>query len=109
MSDWHDLGYPIDARSPRVVTFPPPAVGRLMSMPADPMNVSELTLCCHVGTHVDAPSHFVPGAPSIGELPLDRFCGPGVVLPVRVRPNGLIEVADIRAAGATLRGGTSCC
>lgn len=34
-----------------------------------------LRLGTHTGTHVDAPSHMHPGAASLDELPLERFCG----------------------------------
>ncbi len=41
---------------------------------------SGLELGCHVGTHIDAPLHFLAGEPGIDELPLDRFLGPAVVI-----------------------------
>ncbi len=31
----------------------------------------------HVGTHMDAPSHFVEGGKNIDELPLEDLAGPG--------------------------------
>jgi arylformamidase len=42
----------------------------------DPANVSRLVMGAHTGTHVDAPRHFLPGAPGASELPLDSFIGP---------------------------------
>lgn len=44
---------------------------------------SRLELGCHVGTHVDAPQHFLAGAGGVDDLPLDRFAGAAVV----VRPS----------------------
>lgn len=41
---------------------------------------SRLELGCHVGTHLDAPRHFLAGAPGVDALPLERFAGPGLVL-----------------------------
>lgn len=41
---------------------------------------SRLELGCHAGTHLDAPRHFLAGAPGVDELPLERFAGPGLVL-----------------------------
>jgi arylformamidase len=38
-------------------------------------DVSHWLLGSHTGTHVDAPSHFVPGAQCIDELNLDRLVG----------------------------------
>jgi arylformamidase len=48
----------------------------------DPADVSVLELGSHTGTHVDAPAHFLPGAPTLDELPLDAFVGPALVAEV---------------------------
>jgi len=37
-----------------------------------PATVTHLDLGVHTGTHVDAPVHFIVGAPGIHELPLGR-------------------------------------
>ena len=47
---------------------------------ADPCESSRLELGCHVGTHVDAPRHFLAGAAGVDDPPLARFAGPGLVL-----------------------------
>lgn len=36
---------------------------------------SSLELGCHVGTHIDAPLHFLAGEPALDQLPPDRFAG----------------------------------
>jgi arylformamidase len=41
---------------------------------------SSLEMGCHVGTHIDAPSHFLAGAKGVDEMPLQRFVGPALVL-----------------------------
>lgn len=41
---------------------------------------SSLEFGCHIGTHIDAPLHFLAGEPGMAELPLDRFCGPALVI-----------------------------
>jgi arylformamidase len=40
------------------------------------------TLSAHRGTHVDAPSHFIPGAAGIEDIPLDVLCGPAHVVDI---------------------------
>jgi arylformamidase len=42
-------------------------------------NVSLLSLGSHTGTHVDAPLHFLVGAPGVVGLPLDVLIGPARV------------------------------
>ncbi len=34
----------------------------------------------HLGTHIDAPNHFVAGRPSVDEIPPEDFFAPGVVI-----------------------------
>ena len=46
----------------------------------DPANVSRLTLGVHTGTHVDAPLHFIEGAPGAEGIPLEALFGPAVVV-----------------------------
>ncbi len=56
-------------------------------------DVSRLALSAHSGTHVDAPSHMIPGAATVDQLPLEIFTGPAVVLEVRTAR--AIEPADL--------------
>jgi arylformamidase len=42
-------------------------------------NVSRMAGTVHIGTHVDAPLHFIDGAASIDELSLDVLTGPAYV------------------------------
>jgi arylformamidase len=43
-------------------------------------NLSRLDFGVHSGTHVDAPVHFIDGAPAAEALPLDVLIGPVLVL-----------------------------
>ncbi len=36
-------------------------------------NLSDLILCAHAGTHLDAPAHFIAGGKTLDQYPLDRF------------------------------------
>ena len=47
----------------------------------EPWRVSRLHLGSHTGTHIDAASHYVPGAATIDAYPLERFVVSGVVAP----------------------------
>ncbi len=64
---------------------------------ADGVNVLEVHIGSHSGTHVDAPSHFVEDGPRIDELDLGLFVGPAVVIDVRGKgPRERITVEDLR-------------
>lgn len=46
-------------------------------------DVSRWLIGAHTGTHVDAPSHFVPGAASVDQIALESVVGPTRVLDLR--------------------------
>jgi arylformamidase len=60
---------------------PPVRVERVAEIAAgDLANVSRLEMGAHTGTHVDAPAHFLDGAPGADGLPLDALIGDVVVV-----------------------------
>ena len=63
-------------------------------------NTSRLSMGSHNGTHVDAPLHFVEGAMTIDQVPLDLLIGPARVLDMTGRD--VITPADL--AGAHIEG-----
>ncbi|HWS56298.1 MAG TPA: cyclase family protein [Pyrinomonadaceae bacterium] len=69
----------------------------------DPANVTMLHLGAHTGTHVDAPAHFIQGAPRLPSLDLDAFVGEARV--VEIPPEaGAVEESHVSAGalgGAT--------
>lgn len=58
-------------------------------------DVGTVTTTLHIGTHADAPSHFAPDAPGIGEVPLERYYGPARV--VERLGDAPITAEDVRA------------
>lgn len=57
----------------------------------DGFSTTRLELYSHGGTHMDAPRHFLPDAPGIDSLPLDRLIGPARVVDLTpVAPRELI-------------------
>ena len=48
----------------------------------DAANVSMLHLGAHTGTHIDAPAHFIEGAPGMDSVPLDALVGEAHVVEV---------------------------
>jgi arylformamidase len=48
---------------------------RVSSIADGGVNISELELSVHSGTHVDAPVHFIDGAGGVDELPLEVLTG----------------------------------
>src|SRR6266508_571145 len=65
---------------PGMVTYPGDPIVRLERVRAledgAAANISRLDFGVHTGTHVDAPSHFIDGAPAAETLPLHVLVGP---------------------------------
>ena len=76
---------------------PPVRIRPAMTLRKDGVNLSELCLGSHTGTHVDAPSHFIRGGAGADRLALDRFIGPAWVADLRRVKNG-ITADDLRKA-----------
>src|SRR5436309_15025948 len=70
---------------------------RAMTLRNDGVNLSELCLGSHTGTHVDAPNHFLRGATGIDRVPVERFIGPAWVADLR-RARAGISAAHLEAA-----------
>jgi len=102
---WIELSHPLSAHLSRIPFFPPARFERIMSMPRDPLNATEIQMVCHFGTHVDAPCHFIPDGPAIHEIPLDRLYGPGVIWRLRCEPYEIIEPDLFERAGPPLHAG----
>lgn len=49
----------------------------------------------HTGTHIDAPSHFVPGLASIDRIPASRLVSSAILVRVSKRANQLVERGDL--------------
>ena len=69
----------------------------------DPANVSVLNFGAHTGTHVDAPSHFIEGAPGVTSLPLDALVGEARVIEI---PPDAHAVVEHHVGPEALRGAT---
>lgn len=59
-------------------------------------NTSQMYLGTHVGTHIDAPMHFIAGGSSVDELEISKFVGETVVLDLReIGPNKELNIEDL--------------
>jgi arylformamidase len=77
----HDVSVPIRHDMPIYDGNPGVELERVSSIAnGDPANVSKLTMGAHTGTHVDAPLHFIDGAPGAEGILLDALVGPAVVV-----------------------------
>lgn len=78
-----DISVPIKNAMTLYRGNPPVRIRPAMTLRRDGVNLSELCLGSHTGTHVDAPSHFIADGKTIDQMPIDRFIGPTWVADLR--------------------------
>jgi arylformamidase len=91
---WIDISVPLH---PGMVHWPgdPPFQSALaQSLNAGAVcNLTQINTSAHIGTHMDAPRHFIPGGAGMDQLPLDAVLGPCRIVeiqdPVAIRPEEL--------------------
>lgn len=95
---WIDLTQPFHVGMPHSPALPAPEFETLRDVSEDGVNIQRYASATHVGTHVDAPRHFIEGGATIDELPVDRFAGEGVVVDVSRDGAEPIPVREVEAA-----------
>jgi len=95
MARIHDVTVPLTPGMPTYPGDPPFELEPVRTLAADRYRLSRMVLSTHVGTHVDAPAHFLVGAATVDQLPLEILLGKArvVELPSRER----VERADLEA------------
>ena len=97
-----DVSLPVSARLPTWPGDPKVSLSRASAIArGDPANVSRLDSGVHTGTHVDAPVHFVEGAPGIDSIPVETLVGPCLVVAadppgLELRPEDLPQTEHVR-------------
>ncbi|MBI5135363.1 cyclase family protein [Candidatus Uhrbacteria bacterium] len=95
MPRWIDISLPLTTT---LVHWPGQQglrVRALESIKKDGVEVHDIALSTHTGTHIDAPRHFVAGTRSVDEIDLEKFIGPAVVIAVRPKNRWEIQPSDL--------------
>ncbi len=79
-----DLGYPLNAQSAfwPADNYRPFALDTIATLEKNGVLSKAFATPEHLGTHLDAPNHFVAGKPAVDRLPATSLFGPGVVIDV---------------------------
>lgn len=95
-----ELSHPLSPGMPRLPILPDMEMDSLASI-ADgaPLNIGSVRLPLHVGTHIDAPRHIVPGGASIDQIPPERFMGHATVSAIGKGAGEVIEIEDVLEGG----------
>jgi arylformamidase len=83
-SDWIDISIPIRNKMVYWPGDPVPRVQRIKDRDkGDGVTLTEMQIIDHVGTHVDAPLHFIAGGRTIDKMPLDATTGRARVIEIK--------------------------
>ncbi|HHW57139.1 MAG TPA: cyclase family protein [Clostridia bacterium] len=97
-----DLSHVIKEGMPQYPGQPDIKISRIAEAEKDGYQVTEVQCVVHVGTHCDAPAHFIAKGETIENLPIDLFVGEAVMvdvphLPGRLMSPELLEGIKIKA------------
>ncbi len=81
---WTDITVPIRPGMPLFEGDPALVLARVSDLAEGGIcTLGRIEATLHLGTHIDAPCHFVPGAGGVDETPLDCLVGPAWVVEAR--------------------------
>ena len=88
----YDLSVPLSVELPTYPGDPGIEIHDWFSLSTgDPANVTFLKFGAHTGTHIDAPAHFIEGAPRVESVGLDVLIGEALVVEVPYELNSIDE------------------
>ena len=96
---WHDLTHLITSAMPVYPGTEPPELLEATTLEKEGFRETQLRLFSHTGTHMDAPSHMIAGAPSLDSMAIGAFAGAAVKVdlssfpPGRAVPRSFLEEA----------------
>ena len=73
----YDLSQPLNEQFPFWPYYPPFEVKYIKRKAEHGVNAQYIMTSNHMGTHLDAPRHFVTNGRTIDEIPVEWLCGPG--------------------------------
>ena len=79
----YDLSQPLNEQVSFWPYYPPFEVKYIKRKAEHGVNAQYIQTSNHMGTHLDAPRHFVTSGMTIDEIPMEWLCGPGVVVDLR--------------------------
>jgi len=97
MTRYIDLTHHIEESMPVFPGDPPPEIRQVMTLGKDICAVQSIQFNNHVGTHLDAPSHFIEGGMTVDKIPLESLIGNAVILDFTDKgKNDLITKEDLQ-------------
>lgn len=83
MKKIYDLSQPLDSNVSFWPFYPPFEAKYFKRKAEHGVNAQYIQTSNHIGTHLDAPRHFVTNGMTIDEIPMEWLYGPGVIVDLR--------------------------
>jgi kynurenine formamidase len=96
--DFYDLSHPWGYFTPIWPGHEDVRIERIAYHAKSSAMTQRIVTVMHTSTHVNAPIHLVAGAQRVGQIPLERFFGNGVVLGIPKGKWGLVTADDLAQA-----------
>jgi kynurenine formamidase len=78
----YDLSQPLNQDAPFWPFYPPFEVKYIKRKAEHGVNAQYIQTSNHMGTHLDAPRHFVTGGKTVDQIPLEWLYGSGVIVDI---------------------------
>lgn len=104
MSKYVEVGYPIYEGMPAYPGLPEVKITQREQIKnGNSWNASILSIYLHIGTHVDAPWHYVESGVGIDQIPIENFIyKKPLVISTKLEPNHLITIEELKKVGDAL-------
>jgi arylformamidase len=99
-----DLSHTISPDMPVYPGTEPPMFSTACTIEGIGFMEKKITLYSHTGTHMDAPSHIIPGAKTLDQMPPDRFVGKGAVVDIRGNNGSAIDIELLKPHQGRIEG-----
>jgi len=97
MKKYIDLTHRIEETMPVFPGDPQPELREIMTLGEDFCTVQSIRFNNHIGTHLDAPSHFIEGGMTVDQIPLETLIGKAIILDCTDKgKNDLITKKDLQ-------------
>jgi arylformamidase len=87
-----DLSHTLSPDMPVYPGTEPPSFSTACTIEGMGFLEKKITLYSHTGTHMDAPSHIIPGAKTLDQMPPDCFVGKGAVVELELNDGLTIDL-----------------
>jgi kynurenine formamidase len=95
---FYDLTHTLNSQISIYPGDPTYTAQHLTTIQTDHYQIHQISCGSHTGTHIDAPSHFIPNSLTIDQIPLNQLIGPAIILDLskkNIKPKQKIVWKDI--------------